>query len=212
MREVAVALLTMIVAAGVGAAPTPKLDAEQRAALESMERAFAALVAGEQRAGVVWEVAKDGAVVSRGAIGWQDREARVPMSATTTFRLYSMSRAITSVAALRLVERGQLRLDAPLATYLPKFAGPKVFEIVPGAADPQIVPARRPILIRDLLSYRAGFGYAYDYPKSAGLQRDEVIGLDISTAQGIDRLASVPLLNHPGDRWHYGFEIGRAHV
>ena len=205
MRKVAVALLTMIVAVGAGAAPTPKLDAGQRAALGSMERAFAQLVAGEQRAGVVWEVAKDGEVVSRGAIGWQDREARVAMSPTTTFRLYSMSRAVTSVAALRLVERGRLRLDAPLATYLPRFATPTVFEIVPGAAEPQIVSARRPILIRDLLSYRAGFGYAYDYPKSAGLQRDEVIGLDISTAQGIDRLASVPLLNHPGERWHYGF-------
>lgn len=205
MREVVVALLAMSMAAGVAAAPVKKLEPEQIKALHSMEQAFSQFVAGEQRAGVVWEVAKDGEVVSRGAVGWQDREARVPMSATTTFRLYSMSRAVTSVAALRLVERGKLRLDAPLADYLPRFVAPKVFEAAPGTAEPQIVPARRPIVIRDLLTYRAGFGYAYDYPKSAGLQRDEVIGLDISTAQGIDRLASVPLLNHPGERWHYGF-------
>lgn len=205
MRELGLALATMIVAVSAAATPAATLEPSQRAALKEMERAFAQLVAGEQRAGVVWEVAKDGNVVSRGAVGWQDREARVPMSATTTFRLYSMSRAVTSVAALRLVERGRLSLDAPLADYLPRFAEPKVFETVSGATEPRVVPARRPIVIRDLLTYRAGFGYAYDYPKAAGLQRDEVIGLDISTAQGIDRLASVPLLNHPGERWHYGF-------
>ena len=205
MRELGLALATMIVAVSAAATPAATLEPSQRAALKEMERAFAHLVAGEQRAGVVWEVAKDGNVVSRGAVGWQDREARVPMSATTTFRLYSMSRAVTSVAALRLVERGRLSLDAPLADYLPRFAEPKVFETVSGATEPRVVPARRPIVIRDLLTYRAGFGYAYDYPKAAGLQRDEVIGLDISTAQGIDRLASVPLLNHPGERWHYGF-------
>jgi CubicO group peptidase (beta-lactamase class C family) len=188
-------------------------DAQQAAPLMEMEQAFARMVNEGRRAGIVWIVAKDGKVVSQGALGWQNIADRIPMSADSRFRLYSMSRAVTSVAALRLVEQGRLDLEAPLERYLPAFANPRVFVATPDDAEPRIEPARRALLVRDLLTYKSGFGYAYDYPASAQLKRDEVIGLGVSTAQGIDHLAGFPLLHQPGTRWHYGFSsdvLGRV--
>ena len=182
------------------------------AAIAAMERSFADLVAREQRAGIVWRIMRDGKIISSGAIGWQDREQRMPMSAATTFRLYSMSRAITSVAGLRLVERGRLSLDEPLAKYLPAFADPRVLADAKSAAA-GTVAAVRPILIRDLFTYTAGFGYAPDYPSDLGLRRDDVIGIGTNIAAGADRLAKFPLLFQPGARWHYGFSsdvLGRV--
>lgn len=191
---------------------TPPQATAGNAAIAAMERSFSELVAGEQRAGVIWRILRNGKTVSSGEVGWQDRERRVPMGAATTFRLYSMSRAITSVAGLRLVERGKLSLDDPLAKYLPAFANPRVL-VDPQSAAAGTVAASRPILIRDLFTYTAGFGYAPDYPADLGLRRDDVIGIGTNIAAGVEHLAKFPLLFQPGARWHYGFSsdvLGRV--
>ena len=173
--------------------------------LTAVEAQFRSMVANKERAGIAWIVAKDGQVISEGTLGWRDLERRLPLDDTSTFRLYSMTRAITTVAALRLVESGQLRLDTPLAKYLPKFASMNVLQS-PNLPPPfSLVEAKRDITIRDLMTYQAGFGYAYDYPTALGVKRDDILGLQTTTKDGIDHLAQFPLLNHPGERWHYGF-------
>ena len=172
--------------------------------LTELEDRFAALVSGGQRAGVVWRVSRGGEVLSAGAVGRHSDE--------TVFRLYSMSRAITSVAALRLIEAGKLTLADPLERYVPEFASPRVLRD-PRGGSLETTPAQRSIRILDLFTYTAGFGYAPDYPKELGLQRDDVLGLRLSTAEGIRHLARFPLLFQPGARWHYGFSsdvLGRV--
>lgn len=173
--------------------------------LTAVEAQFRSMLANNERAGIAWIVAKDGQVISEGTLGWRDLERRLPLNDTSTFRLYSMTRAITTVAALRLIESGQLQLDTPLAKYLPKFASMKVLQ--PSNLPPpfSLVEAKRDITIRDLMTYQAGFGYAYDYPSFLGVKRDDILGLKTTTEDGIDHLAQFPLLNHPGERWHYGF-------
>lgn len=181
-------------------------------AVMQMERAFADMVETGQRAGVVWILRKNGATVSSGALGWQDRDRRIAMKMSTTFRLYSMTRAITSVAALRLVDQGQLSVADPIEKYIPAFANPRVL-VDPTNPSAGTEPARRSVTIRDLLTYTAGFGYAPDYPAALGLKRDDVIGLDTTIAAGVDHLASFPLLFQPGEKWHYGFSsdvLGRV--
>lgn len=173
--------------------------------LAAVEAQFRSMVANNERAGIAWIVAKDGQVISEGALGWRDLERRLPLDDNSTFRLYSMTRAITTVAALRLVESGQLQLDTPLAEYLPKFASMKVLRPSNLSSSNSLVQAKRDITILDLMTYQAGFGYAYDYPSFLGVNRDDILGLKTTTEDGIDHLAQFPLLNQPGERWHYGF-------
>ncbi len=187
----------------------PAVDSAHRAVaamprLTELEERLAALVSSGQRAGVVWRVSREGQLLSSGAIGQHADDS--------VFRLYSMTRAITSVAALRLIEAGQLSLADPLERYLPEFASPRVLRD-PRGDSLETIPAKRSIRILDLFTYTAGFGYAPDYPKALGLQRDDVLGLRLSTAEGIRHLARFPLLFEPGARWHYGFSsdvLGRV--
>lgn len=175
-----------------------------REPLSQMENRFEQLVRDNRRAGIVWMVAYRGQVISSGAVGMQDRERGIPVSSQSTFRLFSMSRAITSVAALRLIEEGSVGLDDALSKYLTEFAGPTVL-INPQSAGDGVVPASRELTIRDLLTYTAGFGYARDYPADLKLDRAAILGLDLSIAEGSQTLARFPLLHQPGARWHYGF-------
>jgi len=187
----------------------PAVDTSHRAAavmpkLAELEERFAALVRRGERAGVVWRVSCEGQLISAGSIGQHADDA--------LFRLYSMTRAITSVAGLRLIEAGRLSLADPLERYLPEFAAPRVLRD-PRGGSLETTAAKRSIRILDLFTYTAGFGYAPDYPQALGLQRDDVLGLPLSTAEGIRHLARFPLLFEPGARWHYGFSsdvLGRV--
>jgi CubicO group peptidase (beta-lactamase class C family) len=164
--------------------------------LPELEERFAALVSASQRAGVVWRVSREGQIISAGAVGVHANDA--------VFRLYSMTRAITSVAGLRLIEAGTLALADPLERYLPEFASPRVLRD-PRSGSLETTAAQRSIRILDLFTYTAGFGYAPEYPQGLGLRRDDVLGLRLSTAEGIRNLAKFPLLFEPGAKWHYGF-------
>src|SRR5262249_24782834 len=128
----------------------------------------------------------------------------------TIFRLASMTKAVTSVAAMQLVEQGKLQLDQPIGNVLPELAAPQVLEGFDESGTPRLRPAKRPITLRHLLTHTAGFGYeVWDpdlvrYVKASGTP---------STSTG--KLASLrlPLVFDPGDRWEYGINLdwaGRA--
>jgi CubicO group peptidase (beta-lactamase class C family) len=121
-----------------------------------------------------------------------------------------MTKAVTSVAALQLVERGLLELDAPLGDLLPGLAAPNVLEGFDAEGAPRLRPARRPITLRHLLTHTAGFGYVIwneellRYARQTGLP-----------APGSGQLGAfaAPLLFDPGERWNYGINtdwVGRA--
>lgn len=160
-------------------------------------------VAAGHQVGASFVLLHHGREVASGAFGVADRERGAPMARDTIVRVYSMSKAITAVAALVLVEQQSLRLDAPIAEWLPELAAPKV--LTGGTADaPVLVPAVRPITLRMLLNHTAGF--TYDFFRESPVQ-ELYRRADLWNAASLDdflaRLAPLPLLAQPGDAWNY---------
>jgi CubicO group peptidase (beta-lactamase class C family) len=166
--------------------------------------------ARDQIAGAVVVIARGGKVAVFEPVGWMDVEKRVPMRKDTIFRMASMSKAVTSVAAVMLMEEGRLRLADPVSRYLPAFKSTTV--LVPGPPGSErygAVPAKREITIRDLLTHTAGISYgggpAESAYKAAGLfgwylaDRADPIG------PLMERLAALPFVAQPGERYVYGY-------
>lgn len=164
-------------------------------------------------AGAVALVLRDGEVVHERAAGWADREARRPMRPDAIFRIASQTKALTSVAILMLVEEGRLALTDPASRWLPGFARTTVLDAADGGRAP--VPARRAITILDLLTHTAGISYGTE-PHVA--ERYRAAGLGPAAGYGwytadkdepicatMDRLATLPFVAQPGERWVYGY-------
>jgi CubicO group peptidase (beta-lactamase class C family) len=143
------------------------------------------------------------------SFGVRDVESRRPMTSDTIFRLYSMSKPITSVAAMMLVEEGKLFLDDPVSKYIPAFADVKVGvekRDKSGKTVLALEPARRPITIEDLLRHTSGITYGF-YGDSAVRKLYESSDLydgDFDNARFVERLAKLPLAEQPGTLWDYG--------
>ena len=144
------------------------------------------------------------------AIGMKAMGGADPMRRDTIFRIASMTKPITAAAAMILVEECKLRLDEPVDRLLPELADRRVLKQLDGPID-DTVPARRPISLRDLLTFRLGIGAVMAMPGRYPIQRalDE-LGLapgPSAPAFGPDewmkRLGTLPLIHHPGERWLY---------
>jgi len=141
--------------------------------------------------------------------GVRDVATEFSMSADTIFRLYSMSKPITTVAAMMLVEEGKLALSDPVSKFIPAFAGMKVGvekRDEDGKKSMDLVPLKRPITIEDLMRHTAGLPYGYfgggmvnKVYAEAGL-----FDKDLSNAEFAERLATLPLAEQPGALWDYG--------
>jgi CubicO group peptidase (beta-lactamase class C family) len=163
-----------------------------------------------EMAGAVTLVARHGQVVWLRAHGQQDREHAKPMRTDTMFRICSMTKPIVSLGVMLLYEEGRFQLDDPISKYIPEFADPKVL-VTPKEGKPYTIPATHPITIRNLLTHTSGLTYNWDpvlgsYYKEANiasglLPSDETIG------ENVKRLAHLPLLFNPGERWNYGLNI-----
>ena len=199
------AALTAVASFGatVGRAAAPQSHAQIDAVLRR------ATEAGEVP-GVVAVAATDKGVLYEGAFGTRDLAKGPEMTLDTIFRLASMTKAVTSVAAMQLVEQGKLQLDQPIGNILPELSAPQVLEGFDESGAPRLRPAKRPITLRLLLTHTAGFGYEF---LNADLIRYVKVSGTPSTSTG--KLASLrqPLVFDPGDRWEYGINIdwaGRA--
>lgn len=144
------------------------------------------------------------------AIGWQDRERRDPIRRDTIFRIASMTKPITAVAAMILVEECRLRLDEPIDRLLPELANRRVLARIDGPLE-DTVPARRPLTLRDLLTFRMGFGMLIGPPDRYPIQR-AITALGIwgrkpppphEPDEWMRRLGTLPLIYQPGERWLY---------
>ena len=166
-------------------------------------------VGSGQIAGAVVLIQQHGKPVFMQSFGVRDPATGVPMTSDTIFRIYSMSKPITSVAAMMLVEQGRLKLDDPVANYIPAFADVKVAadrrEGSGGASSPETQPLARPITVLDLLRHTSGITYGF-YGESAvrKLYATQLFGGDIDNAVFVDRLAKLPLAEQPGTLWDYG--------
>lgn len=173
--------------------------------------AMQAIVDAGQTAGVMTLVARDGKVVHWDAAGWRVLGDE-PLQRTDVFRIYSMTKPVTSVAVMMLVEEGLIGLDEPLATYLPAFADVEVWD------DGVLRRPTRAITIRDLLRHTSGLTYGVfaDTP----VDRMYVEALDgLSPFSGrtlgetVEIIASLPLVADPGTRWNYSMStdvLGRV--
>lgn len=150
--------------------------------------------------------------------GVRDVATELSMSADTIFRLYSMSKPITSVMAMMLVEEGRLALDDPVAKYIPAFADMKVGVERRGKENKvalTLEPQQRPVTIKDLLRHTAGLPYGF-YGGSAVRERYAAANLfnsDLSNADFVAKLTTLPLAEQPGTLWDYGLStdvLGRV--
>lgn len=157
--------------------------------------------------GVVTRVWRGGRLVHAGAHGLQDAEAGLPMAPDAIFRIASMSKPVTSVAALQLLEEGRYTLDEPIRRWAPELAAPRVLRDPDGPLT-DTVPAARPITFLDLLTHRAGFTYGPFWRGPLAAAHEQILGPDIDNAHHPDAwiaaLARLPLVDQPGANLHYG--------
>ncbi len=176
---------------------------------ERLEHTLAAHVERGELAGVASLVARDGEVVHFAATGLRDRERGAPLTRDTIFRIYSMTKPITSVAAMMLVERGQLLLGDPVSKHIPELANMKVLR-TPDAPLSDVVAAPREMTVRDLLTHTSGLasappGFASQAIEQAYLEADlRGSQTKLPPEEWLARLARIPLAHPPGTKFLYG--------
>jgi methyl acetate hydrolase len=154
--------------------------------------------------GVVATAATRDGTCYEGAFGRRALPDGAVMTAGSVFWIASMTKAITSTAAMQLVEQGKLALDRPIADVLPELAAPQVLEGFDAAGEPKLRAAARPITLRHLITHTAGFCYDIWNPQVARyVERKEIPS--IFTCQNAALM--LPLAFDPGQRWEYGVNI-----
>lgn len=192
------------------ALPAARPDAVglSEARLQRLDDVLDGYVARGLLPGGVLLVARDGAVGYQRAFGYRDMESRDVMESDDLFRIASQTKALVSVAVLLLQEEGRLLLTDPLARYLPEFEATTV-AVPTGGGGYEVVPARRAITLRDLLTHTAGIGYgmgvARDRWEDAGIQGWYFAHRDEPVRETVRRMAALPMDAHPGERFVYGY-------
>src|SRR5581483_4908867 len=167
-------------------------------------------VAEEEAVGLVTLLFRHGEIAQVNALGWRDREAKAPMQRDTIFRIASMTKPITGVATMMLVEEGKIALADKVEKWLPELANPKVLN-APGGPIDQTHPAARPIILSDLMTHRSGIVYDFTStgPLNEALEKALPRGQSakFSPDEWMKRLGTVPLAFDPGTRWNYGLSF-----
>ncbi|HSL56530.1 MAG TPA: serine hydrolase domain-containing protein [Acidimicrobiales bacterium] len=157
-------------------------------------------------AGVLTVVARGGEVAHVATSGHRDREAGAPMTTDTVFRIYSMTKPVTSVVLMSLYEEGRFQLDDPVSRFLPGFADLRVWDDGTPLAYTTRYP-ERPMTMRDLFTHTSGLTYGFmgRHPLDALYRRRGIGELERrgTLAAMVDQLAELPLLFSPGTRWSY---------
>ena len=161
-------------------------------------------VADGKLAGAVVAIARKGKVVRFGTYGKMDLERDKPMRSDTVFRIYSMSKAITTAAALILLEKGKYRLEDSVSKFLPEFKELTVWK------DGEIGPVKRRMSVRDLMLHTSGLSYGFvgDGPVQLRYKKEKPIDRETSSLPRMTKILSgIPLAFEPGSRWHYSVSI-----
>jgi CubicO group peptidase (beta-lactamase class C family) len=190
----------------------PKVKRPKQVGLSSgrLERVSAALREDVERGlipGAVLVIARGGQIGYAEAFGWRDREKKAPMGLDAIFRVASMTKPVTSVAAMMLAEEGKLQIAAPVADYLPEFKDRTV--------GVERVRAQRTMTVQDLLRHTSGLTYAQFGDSAAQmLWRDaNLMTEDQTNEELVTKLAQLPLMFEPGTTWEYSMStdvLGRV--
>jgi CubicO group peptidase (beta-lactamase class C family) len=213
-RLVGIVAMAVLVASGLGAtlavskAEDVGMSSERLTRIRSMIQAH---MDGKDFSGAVTLVARKGKIVHFESHGMADLEGNKPMKTGTLFRLASMTKPVTAVSVLMLVEEGKLVLSDPVSKFIPEYRNPKVavwnLPNDPAGAGLRLVPAAREITIQDLLTHTSGLasgfqGPAGDYVRRANLPTGG------SLDERVKRLAKLPLNFQPGTQWEYSPSTG----
>lgn len=205
------ALTTIAVAADLPRAK-PEDVGLSSARLENIRKTLGAKVDAGEIPGYVALVARRGKVAYFEAYGSQNPNTKAPMARDSIFRIFSMTKPLTSVAAMILVEEGKIRLTDPISMYLPELANLKVATNAATAKTPaevQTQPAKNPIRVLDLLLHTSGFTYGFFKPFPGGGPVEQmyldggVNDLNITNAELVTRISKLPLKFEPGTTWWY---------
>jgi CubicO group peptidase (beta-lactamase class C family) len=199
------AAITAVTAVGVGTTTIRRAHAQTPPASRArIDAVLKQAVDTREVPGVVAMAATDKGLFYEGAFGVRELAKGPDMTLDSVFRIASMTKALTSVAAMQLVEQGKLKLEEPVPNIDPALGSPQVLEGFDAASAPRLRPAKRPITLRHLLTHTAGFSYEiWDanmvrYVKASGMP---------STATGKVASIRMPLVFDPGDKWEYGVNI-----
>ena len=194
--------------AGQASDALPKVDpakqgmsAEQLSALD----AFAERYVEEGRiAGIVTVVLRNGEIVYSKATGSRAMDGKVPLKPTDLFRIYSMTKPITAVAAMQLYEQGKFHLNDPVEKFVPELADLKVLN-----EQGQLVDPEKPITMHQLLTHTAGFSYGFS--PLTDVVDAQYVQADLWAAKDLDafaeRVAKLPLKFQPGSKYHYSIAV-----
>lgn len=190
---------------------TPESAGMSAERLRRLDGLLQRYVTEERLPGMTGIVVRDGKIVWHKAFGTRDLDAGDPLQRDDIYRIASMTKAVTSVAAMMLFEEGKFSLDDPIANYLPAFKNPKVLVDYNREANTwNAVPARSDITVRQLLNHTSGIGYGPLTNDDFKLMYEKAgvyvlsTTADISLQENINRLATMPLVHHPGEAWTYG--------
>jgi len=213
-KQLAAVLLVLLLAVASHAKELPTaapedvgLSAEK---LQSVDKTVCELVDDNQVAGAVVVVARRGKVAYCKSFGKMDIEADKAMKPDAIFRIYSMTKPITTVAAMMLFDEGKLKLDDPVDKYLTPFKGLKVH-----GPDGKLQDQQRPMTVRDLMRHTSGLTYGIfgDSPVDKKYRELKVLQRDSSLEEMVERLGQIPLLYQPGTKFEYSMStdvLGRV--
>ena len=177
--------------------------------LAYMKSYFEGLLADEETGGFQLLVSRRGKVVMYENLGLANVEENVPVTDDTLFRIYSMTKPVMGAAMMMLYEEGQYSLSDPLSKHIPEFAELRVYAGEDDAGNMTLEPMKREPTVHDLLQHTAGFTYGIF--SNTGVDKlyleKDVPSYDQTMQEFIDKLASIPLLYQPGDRWVYSVAV-----
>jgi CubicO group peptidase (beta-lactamase class C family) len=212
LRALAASALVLALAAPLLAQPLPRAAKPEEVGLSSerlqrLTSTFDGYVKDGRLAGAVVLVARRGKVAYLRTFGERDVAAHAPMTEDTCFRIASQTKALVSVGAMILQEEGKLLISDPVGKYIPEFQKTKVAVLKPGGYD--VVDAKRPITIRDLLTHTSGVSYG-DGPAKEAWQKAGITGWyfadrDEPVAATVTRMAALPFDSQPGEKYVYGY-------
>ncbi len=186
----------------------PETEGFSSPRLERLDAAVKREVDQHRLAGVVIMLARHGKLVHEKVFGKKDLASGAPLKMDTIFRIYSMSKPVTSTAMMVLYEEGKWNPEAPIADYIPEFAHLKVFKGFDSRGKMIVEDPEHPPTMRELMTHTAGFTYGFTPHSPVDQMYSDAKVLESPNLQAmIDKLAKIPLLYQPGTRWVYSLSV-----
>jgi CubicO group peptidase (beta-lactamase class C family) len=203
MIQIHLLVFTSLIAGQPLPLSNPEKEGLSSERLERLHRTFDQMVSEGKRAGAITLIARRGRIADWRAYGYRDLARRLPMEKDTICRIWSMSKVVTSVAAMMLIEEGKVTLSDPVHNYIPELKGLKVLK--GGTADaPLLEDAVRDVTVKHLLTHTSGLTYGWGDHPVAQLYNRKGIFDSASLKEFIGKVAALPLVAQPGEKYNYG--------